>query len=253
VCFGASKKDSEFTLDYVVPSVRSQPLQARRIRIPIESCLYECSAVGFTCKGSEKWSFDGEKKAVHVEAVALPPYPATERPRVVGLLMLGGATTRKNPITYLQGDALQPRGAGQKVIAHLVNDRTPRWGGGGFAQAIRRRWPDVQRQFNDWVLEDNARLSLGAIHAAQAADDIRVVSMVAQHGFGPSERPRIRYPALNRCLASLAEVVRDPPASVHMPMIGTGHAGGDWRVIEELLLTSLCGSVSSVTVYTVPR
>lgn len=49
------------------------PFRLRKVVIPADSCHYECSAVGFTSKRSEKWPFDGEKRPVHVEAVALQP------------------------------------------------------------------------------------------------------------------------------------------------------------------------------------
>ena len=29
------------------------------------------------------------------------------------------------------GNALEPRGPGERLIVHIVNDRTPNWGGGG--------------------------------------------------------------------------------------------------------------------------
>jgi hypothetical protein len=38
-------------------------------------------------------------------------------------------------------------------------------------------------------------------------------------------------------------------ASVHMPPIGTGHGGGDWKVISELILEELVRKGTKVTVY----
>ena len=59
--------------------------------------------------------------------------------------------------------------------------------------------------------------------------------MVAQHGYGPSTRPRIRYGALTDALDQLEAIASDRRASVHMPRIGVGHAGGNWELISELI------------------
>jgi O-acetyl-ADP-ribose deacetylase (regulator of RNase III) len=250
--FAASKRLQNFRLDYVVPSVRCEPFPARNIQIPSNSCISECTAIGFTSKRQEYWLFGNHRKKLRVQAVGLAPYPGTSIQRVAGLLFLDDVAEERDPITYLTGNALEPRGTGPQLIAHVVNNQTPRWGGRGFAQKLKEKWPDVQRQFIQWTMRDRNNLSLGNVHEAVVSDNLRVVSMVAQHGYGPSDMPRIRYPSLKRCLASLAEIAANSSASVHMPMIGTGFAQGDWKVIEELIRTTLCPLVPNVTIYRLP-
>ena len=63
--------------------------------------------------------------------------------------------------------------------------------------------------------------------------------MVAQHGYGPSKRPRIRYSALEWCLNRLAHVASAKGASVHMPYVGTGEAGGSWEIVQDLVRLTL--------------
>ena len=41
-------------------------------------------------------------------------------------------------------------------------------------------------------------------------------------------------------------------ATIHMPKIGTGAAGGDWLMIEEMLDDAMVRADLSVTVYEVP-
>ena len=84
-------------------------------------------------------------------------------------------------------------------------------------------------------------------------DGIVVASMVAQHGYGDSSKPRIRYAALRECLTTLASVAEANQASVHMPRIGTGFAGGNWRVIEDLITEMLVSRGIKVTVYDLPK
>ena len=42
-------------------------------------------------------------------------------------------------------------------------------------------------------------------------------------------------------------------ASVHMPRIGTGQAGGSWSIIEDLVDNELCAHGVPVTVYDLPN
>ena len=76
--------------------------------------------------------------------------------------------------------------------------------------------------------------------------------MVAQHGYGPSRETRLRYGALEHCLGELGRLAGDLGASVHMPMIGTGQARGDWGAIKELIFRGVCDRGIAVTVYLQP-
>jgi O-acetyl-ADP-ribose deacetylase (regulator of RNase III) len=74
--------------------------------------------------------------------------------------------------------------------------------------------------------------------------------MVAQHGVkGSSRTPPIRYAAVEECLEKVAQKAQEIAASVHMPRIGCGLAGGKWEVIEPLIFRTLCEQDVPVTVY----
>lgn len=241
----ASHEPSEnYRIDYAVGSATAQRAPYTGALLPPDSVVAECTGVGVTAKGRERWEADG--KELLVEAVGIPPYPGSSRPRVVGL-RFPRAQQRLSALTYLRGDATAPRGSGPRIVAQIVNDRTPRWGGGGFAASVRRRWPGVQRAFETWV--EHHPLVLGATHLAQAEPGLWVFSMIAQHGYGPSATPRIRYWALERTLDELGETSRRLGASVHVPRIGAGQAGGNWEVIAQLLVEHLVVRGVNVTVY----
>ncbi len=74
--------------------------------------------------------------------------------------------------------------------------------------------------------------------------------MVAQRGYGPSIQPRLMYSALAEALDRVSQLAHDHGASVHLPRIGAGQAGGHWNVIEELLEQRLVRTGIAVTVYT---
>jgi O-acetyl-ADP-ribose deacetylase (regulator of RNase III) len=190
---------------------------------------------------------------MHVEAVGIPAYPGQRLPRVIGLLRPRGpvAVPLQRRIEYVTGDATQPRGTGLRIITHVVNDRTANWGG-GFARTLRDVHPAAQDGFRRWARESKANLSLGSVHFAHVEDDLVVATMVAQRGYGSSRGARLRYDALNTALRTVAAYAAEHQAVVHMPRIGAGMAGGDWRVIEELVATTLVAHDVEVIVYSLP-
>jgi O-acetyl-ADP-ribose deacetylase (regulator of RNase III) len=155
-----------------------------------------------------------------------------------------------NRIHYKGGDATDPRNVeGSRIIAHLVNDKTPNWGG-AFARALKKRFDKAQIDFEEWAAEDRRNLALGNIRLVETKDELAVATMVAQRGYGESEKPRIRYGALKTCLDKLAEFAKRHNASVHMPKIGSGQAGGNWDIISELIEDALCDRGVEVYIYT---
>lgn len=209
-----------------------------------------CVAIGFTARGTQS---DANGKTFHLEAVGLPPYPGQTTPRVAGLLWDSIKNVAMPSITYVRGDALNPRGVGRRIIAQVINDKTPNWGGAGFASAVKRKWPDAHRAFVHSVLQTNREaLRLGEHSALQISADLSLFSIIAQHGYGPSNSPRIRYAALEKGLEELAKFATRKRAPVHMPRIGTGNAGGSWEIISEIVDNTLVREGIPVTVYDPP-
>jgi hypothetical protein len=240
-------REGQYRVDYTIPS-RSWP-----IRLPSsfflsgQSVVQECTAIGYTAKGDEDLPSFSEK--VHLECVGIPPYPGCFYPRVAGL-MTGTPPSAGSPeITYLKGDALEPRGETQKVIVHVVNDATPNWGGRGFVVGLKQKWPKAQREYRNWAEASRSHLKLGQVHVVRVSDDVSIASMVSQKGYGPSAKPRIRYAALEECLSKVADVARHLQAAVHMPRIACGQAGGSWFIVEELIASTLLGSGVPAVVY----
>lgn len=136
-------------------------------------------------------------------------------------------------ITFITGDATNPQAKGPKVIAHVCNDRGG-WGK-GFVLALSKKWSEPERSYRRWYASKEG-FALGAIQLVQVLPDTWICNMVAQHGFKVgSKGPPIRYPSLRKCLDQLAEEAKTLQASVHMPKIGTGLAGGRWEEIEPLI------------------
>ncbi len=59
----------------------------------------------------------------------------------------------------------------------------------------------------------------------------------------------VRYEAIDRALETLAERAGELGATVHMPRIGCGLAGGKWSRVEPLIEERLIRRGIQVTVY----
>lgn len=153
-------------------------------------------------------------------------------------------------IIYLKGDATLPQANGMKIIAHICND-VGGWGK-GFVLAISKRWAAPEKNYREWY-RDRAEndFSLGNIRLVLAEQDIYVANMIGQHGIKstPGTGIPIRYEAIESCLEKLATEAKQLNASVHMPRIGCGLAGGKWEVIEPLIEKTLLKNDIDVYVY----
>lgn len=154
-------------------------------------------------------------------------------------------------ITYLIGDATQPVGDGPRIIAHVCNDRG--WWGNGFVLAVSDRWPNVRREYQHWFQNtdgEQGSMRLGMVQYVPVGDRIEIANMIGQEGVRTrSGRPPIRYEALRSCLRTVGSHAIAEGASVHMPRIGCGLAGGDWGSVEPLIVEQLCERGVPVTVY----
>ncbi|MDH6704847.1 O-acetyl-ADP-ribose deacetylase (regulator of RNase III) [Kitasatospora sp. MAA19] len=153
-------------------------------------------------------------------------------------------------ITYVRGDATAPRGKGVKVIAHVCNDLGG-WGK-GFVLALSRRWPEPEAAFRRWHRERAGNdFGLGALQVVQVEPYVWVANLVGQRGIrtGRSTGAPVRYEAIDTALAALGDRAPELGASVHMPRIGCGLAGGRWERVEPLVAARLVARGVSVTVY----
>ena len=245
-----TKNSSAYRIDYAVSS-RSWPIALTTgLQLPSNTVVAQCTAIGFTAKSEEEWI--PNRGRWRVECLGIAPYPGHRYPRVVGVVMpIDKSATQSVAIQYLKGDATKPRGTATRIIVQVVNDKAITWGK-GFSVAVRKLWPHAQKDFTRWVFESRSEFTLGNIHSAELEESLELASLVAQHGYGPSLFPRIEYSALETCLSKVAAHAKDTGASVHMPRIGCGEAGGDWHIVSELIDETLCRERIPVTVYDLP-
>ena len=239
-----------YVLDYSFSSASwKQRLRPGHL-LPRSSKASECTGIGHTAAGREELSPAFEP--CDVEYLGIPPYPNQTFPRVLGIARPSQNVTAAAPtLTYVKGDATSPRGRGVRLIVQIVNDRGLTWGG-GFALAVRKKWPHVQDQFTTWATSNRSQFRLGSTVFIRVSSSVVLANLIAQHGYGPSPNPRIRYGALVSCLHDVQRFALANQASLHMPRLGSGQAGGNWSIVSELLEESLCRVGLDVTVYDLP-
>lgn len=238
-----------FRVDYLVGSRAWQPHVTPGQRLPSDSVLSHCTAVGFSDDAVEHW----DEEEMLVQAVGVPPYPGDSFPRLVGLLQPEtGAETPEVGLQYVRGDAAQPRRGSPTIIAHVVNDRARSWGGRGFAVSLMQKFPDARDQYAAWGARGEQHL--GALHLVEVESDLWIASLVAQAGFSEtmSSRPRLRLSALRQSLEALGSVALERHATIHMPLIGTGQGGTPWPLVRDLVIEELADRHVTTTVYVLP-
>ena len=137
-------------------------------------------------------------------------------------------------IKYVKGDATRPQGEGNKIICHICNDRGA-WGA-GFVLALSKRWsyPENFYRARHTYPEGHADV---LIVDKDDTGNIFVANMIAQHGTRTSNDgiPPIRYTWLADALSKVNKVAVEQNATLHMPRIGCGLAGGKWEAVEAVI------------------
>lgn len=218
--------------------------------IPKESKAYECTRAGWTSHNKEKW---GIFKGINyrVSSIGLPAIRKHTQPRV-GIFIVPEQydALEVNNLYIINGDATEPRGAGNKIIAQVVNSSAG--SGFGFGKAMANKYPISKKALHNWK-EKRKDYKLGNSQLVRLNETTWVFQMLAQEGIFPKYgQIPLKYDSLRSCLVELAEQAMNLKASVHMPMIGAGQAKGDWDIIQGMINQELTKKNIEVTVYVLP-
>ena len=153
-----------------------------------------------------------------------------------------------NSIKYVKGDATTPHDSGNKIIVHVCND-VGGWGK-GFVMAISRRWSEPESEYRKWY-KSKENFDLGQVQFVKVNEDTWVANVIGQrdirkdkYGIAP-----IRYEAVKEGLQKIEHFAKVNKASVHMPRIGCGLAGGTWDKMEPIIKEAFSDESIAVTVY----
>ncbi len=152
-------------------------------------------------------------------------------------------------IQYLKGDATTPTTTGNKIIVHICND-IGAWGK-GFVVALSKKWKAPEKEYKAWA-KSGEEFQLGEVQFVQVESDIWVANMIGQKDIkrkGEQSIPPIRYDAVEQALSKVSTFAKQHQATVHMPRIGCGLAGGTWDKMGPIINNELVKNGIAVTVY----
>ena len=151
-------------------------------------------------------------------------------------------------ILYIKGDATAPIGSGVKVITNICN--VIGGCGKGFVLSLCINWKMTDEAYRQWY-KSQEEFTLGAVQFVNVENKLYVANMIGQHGIYKDSKglPPIRYDAVRQCLKEVALFTIAHKASVHMPRIGCGLAGGKWELMEQIIKEELITKEIAVTVY----
>lgn len=138
------------------------------------------------------------------------------------------------PINYVYGDATCPldvENYTNKIIVHICNDLG--YWNKGFVQAISNKWNKPEYYYRKLTNH-----TLGLVQYIKVEQHIWVCNMIAQKGInrkGTKFIRRVDYDILQKCLKKAKKKALSINATIHMPKIGSGLAGGDWAIIEGII------------------
>lgn len=243
---------SSLTVEYAVGPAAD--LMPRGSRLPLSVAEAAPLAVGQTSRMATELA----GRLFTIQAVGSPPYPGQSLARVLAILEPAPMASSSDPrFTFVTGDIADVDGTtGPVIITHVVSDSARAWSRRGVAAALARKWPTAAAAFRAWSIAAPGNLTLGHVHHVDLADatgqQVTIASMVVQQGYGPGPTTRLQYDALAAALGAVADIAVRNGATVHMPRIGAGQAGGRWDLIEAAVADRLVERGVPVTVHTLP-
>ena len=132
-------------------------------------------------------------------------------------------------IKVMNGDILNAK---ETYLVHQVNCVGAM--GRGLALAIRNKYPDVFRRYQQYCEEHRSRELLGKVLLIPTDDGKVICNVFGQNGYGTSTQ-QTDYAALSKAFMSLATIV---PANETMAIpygMGCGLGGGNWSIVSNMI------------------
>ena len=133
-------------------------------------------------------------------------------------------------ITYHKGDLFEHLPKDKTIYIPHVCNNAGGWGA-GFVLALSKHFPRAEKSYREWFEYGKPDLSNVQMVPIPQTRNIIVCNMIAQ-GLG-GIKP-LRYGHLAHCMQKVADTLQ-PGFLIYAPKFGSGLAGGDWAIIEELI------------------
>lgn len=134
-------------------------------------------------------------------------------------------------INYQKGNLLDVTAG---VIVHGCNTKGVM--GAGVAKAIKEKYPECYEKYKRSI--DNNWHELGDV-VWWEKDGLYIANALTQNNFGRNAMTRyVDYQAVHRCFYEVCSAFYEETDCIHFPKIGAGLGGGNWEVIEQLILAA---------------
>ena len=126
------------------------------------------------------------------------------------------------------------------IICHQVNAMGKM--GAGLALDIRKKWPNVYRDY--MIAYNEGNLKLGNVIFTKIENcSIIIASCVGQKFYGRKGKHTI-YKAIEKCFEKVEKKSNELKLPVYIPYkIGCGLAGGNWKVVKEIIEGKISNSI----------
>lgn len=175
-------------------------------------------------------------------------------------------------ITYLKGDATVPRfvNGATTVICHCCN-AFGGWGR-GFVIPLGLKYPQAKIDYINFCRPyqtSNVKRNelMGSVCLSKVNDNLYVANLIGQYYYSKNQRDYsqtfgvepeflptqngrfVSYDSIRLGFRKLVSLMNEVKFSVQMPKMGCGLAGGDWKIIEKIIIAELCSNDIEVTIY----
>lgn len=143
-------------------------------------------------------------------------------------------------VRYIKGDITE---TDIKYIAHGVNCMDKM--GSGVAKALFTKWPKVKEAYH-LMTTGGDETQLGKMCGVGVErGDKHVFNLYTQYNYGPGDKRYVNYAAIGEAFKTLANT---GIGHLAIPKIGCGLAGGDWKIVEQIINDAV-GDKLNITVY----
>ena len=106
----------------------------------------------------------------------------------------------------------------------------------GLLWQFQKSGTEPESKYREWF-KSQEDFSLGQCQFVKVESDVWIANLIGQHKIHKDESGNapIRYEAIAIGLEKVAQFASEKLATVHMPRIGCGLAGGSWDKIEPLI------------------
>ena len=107
--------------------------------------------------------------------------------------------------------------------------------GSGVALEVKKRYPKVYEQYK------NAKLRVGTNVICGVTTDLYICNSITQEHYGLAKKRYVSYDAIETCFKDLNHQIEmlsrvyAIPNQVHIPFIGAGLGGGNWKIISTII------------------